>query len=215
VHGVEPASSSERKAVVAVGDKLDSSAWHQRRNDIVDTAARLFAANGYHATGVAELGEAVGLGRGALYYYIDSKENLLTLIHDRVIVDVLDAGEKAAALEGSASDRLRFLGHQLVNIIASFPDHVWVFLHEFRHLQGQPAEDFRKSRRAFERTIERILVDGVDSGEFEVANTRLAALGWLGLHNYVYIWHHSGGPFTPDLIAGNFADIFLFGIRSR
>jgi len=41
------------------------------------------------------------------------------------------------------------------------------------------------------------------------------ALGWLGLHNYVYIWHHSGGSFTPDLIADNFADIFLSGIRSH
>jgi TetR/AcrR family transcriptional regulator, cholesterol catabolism regulator len=201
--------------VVATEDKNESRAWHQRRDEIVDKAASLFAANGYHATGVAELGEAVGLGRGALYYYIESKENLLALIHDRVIVDVLDAGEKASVLEASASDRLRFLGHQLINIIASFPDHVWVFLHEFRHLRGQAAEDFRKNRRVFERTIERILVDGVDSGEFEVANTRLAALGWLGLHNYVYIWHHIGGPFTPDLIADNFADIFLSGIRHR
>jgi AcrR family transcriptional regulator len=186
-----------------------------RRNQIVDTAARLFASQGYDATGVAELGEAVGLGRGALYYYIRSKENLLALIHDRVIVELLAAGEETVALGTSASDRLRVLGHRLVNIIASHPDHVWVFLHEFRSLQGQAAEDFRTSRRAFERAIERILIDGVDTGEFQIANTRLAALGWLGLHNYVYIWHHAGGPFTPDLIAENFADIFIRGVQTR
>ena len=200
---------------MAVGDRREGSSWDTRRDEIVDTAAKLFASQGYDATGVAELGDAVGLGRGALYYYIESKENLLALIHDRVIVEVLAAGEESVALGVPASDRLRALGRRLVNIIASYPDHVWVFLHEFRSLQGQAAEDFRTSRRAFERAIERILIDGVDAGEFEIANTRLAALGWLGLHNYTYIWYHTGGPFTPDLIAENFADIFIRGVKAR
>jgi len=203
------------ETIVAVGDRREGGSWELRRDEIVQTAAQLFASQGYDATGVAELGDAVGLGRGALYYYIESKENLLALIHDRVIVEVLAAGEETVALEASASERLRILGRRLVNIIASFPDHVWVFLHEFRSLQGQAAEDFRTSRRTFERAIERILIDGVDSGEFQIANTRLTALGWLGLHNYTYIWYHAGGPFTPDLIADNFADVFLRGVQAR
>ncbi len=62
---------------MAVGAKRDNGAWELRRNEIVDEAARLFAARGYHATGVAELGDAVGLGRGALDDYIELKENLL------------------------------------------------------------------------------------------------------------------------------------------
>ena len=197
------------------GAKRDSGAWEQRRNEIVDCAAHLFATNGYHATGVAELGEAVQLGRGALYYYITSKENLLSLIHDRVIVDVLDVGEKAVALEGTASDRLRFLGEELLQIIVLFPDHVWVFLHEFRSLQGEAADDFRKSRRVFEQAIEQILQDGVDSGEFKIESPRLAALGWLGLHNYTYIWINEKGPFSPDKIAEHFSNIFLSGVLVR
>lgn len=201
--------------MVRRGAKRDSGAWEQRRYEIVDSAAHLFATNGYHATGVAELGEAVKLGRGALYYYITSKENLLLLIHDRVIVDVLAAGEKAVALEGTASERLRFLGGQLLHIIVSFPDHVWVFLHEFRSLQGEAGDEFRKSRRVFERAIEQILQDGVDSGEFIIDSPRLAALGWLGLHNYTYIWFNDKGPFSSDEIAEHFSDIFLSGVLVR
>ena len=197
------------------GERRDNGAWEQRRNEIVDLAAGLFAARGYHATGVAELGDTVGLGRGALYYYIESKENLLALIHDRVIVEVIAAGEKALALEDSNAERLRFLGRELVNIIATFPDHVWVFLHEFKSLQGEAAQEFRKNRRTFERAIERILIDGVDAGEFQIENTRLAALGWLGLHNYTYIWFSAKGPFSPELIAENFADIFIKGVARR
>ena len=200
---------------LTTGERRNSRAWERRRAEIVDEAARLFAAQGYHATGVAELGEAVGLGRGALYYYIESKENLLALIHDRVIVHVLVAGDRAVALDASASERLRFLSHELVNIIATYRDHVWVFLHEYRSLSGTAAGTFRASRHSFENSVETILIDGVNDGEFKIDNTRLSALAWLGLHNYVYIWFRPGGSFTVDMIAEEFSDTFLRGIIAR
>ncbi len=161
------------------------------------------------------MGDAVGLGRGALYYYIDSKENLLSLIHDRVIVHVLAAGDKAVALEGSAAERLRFLGRELIQIITLYPDHVWVFLPEFRSLSGPAAGPFRARRHSFENSIETILIDGVKAGEFKIANTRLTALAWLGLHNYIYIWYRPGGFITVDMIADNFSDTFLHGIVAK
>jgi AcrR family transcriptional regulator len=195
--------------------KRDRVNWHNRRNEIIDLAADLFAAKGYHATGVAELSEVANLGRGALYYYIESKENLLGLIHDRVMEDVLAAGASAHAMQASATERLTFLGRELIRIITAFPDHVWVFLHEFRNLTGDAAASFRKKRRAFEENVEEILCDGCASGEFVVKDTRLAALSWLGLHNYIYIWHHPGGPYTAEMIAEHFASIFLNGIHPR
>jgi AcrR family transcriptional regulator len=195
--------------------RRDQANWLQRRKEVVDHAAHLFAANGYHATGVAELGDGVGLARGALYYYIESKDTLLTLIHDRVMTEVLAAGDAAHALEATPTERLRFLGQELVRIITEFPDHVWVFLHEFRNLKGEAAITFRTQRQTFEKRIEEILIDGCKTGEFEIENTRLAALAWLGLHNYIYIWHHSGSPFTAEIIAEQFGRIFLDGIRSR
>ena len=200
---------------MAVGDRRNSRAWERRRNEIVDEAARLFAARGYHATGVAELRDTVGLGRGALYYYIDSKENLLSLIHDRVIVHVLAAGNKAEGLEGTASERLRYLSRELIQIVTLYPDHVWVFLHEYRSLSAAAAGTFRSSRQSFENSIESILIDGVQSGEFKIANTRLSALAWLGLHNYIYIWYRPGRTFTVDMISETFSDTFLNGIVVR
>jgi TetR/AcrR family transcriptional regulator, cholesterol catabolism regulator len=203
----------ERKSV-PVGARRDNGAWEQRRTSIVDTAAHLFATKGFHATGVADLGDAVGLGRGALYYYIESKENLLTLIHDRVMEVVLAAGEMALHEPGTATERLQHLGHELIRIIVSFPDHVWVFLHEFRSLTGEPAEEFRRKRRVFEVAVETILQDGIDAGEFQVDSVHLVALGWLGLHNYIYIWYHEHGSSNADEIADQFAKIFMYGIHT-
>ena len=45
------------------------------RDTIVDASARVFARQGYHATGIAELCDVNGLGKGAFYHYIGSKED--------------------------------------------------------------------------------------------------------------------------------------------
>ena len=59
-----------------------SEKWQARRDVIVDTSAPVFARRGYHATGIAELCEVNGLGKGAFYHYIGSKEELLAATED-------------------------------------------------------------------------------------------------------------------------------------
>src|SRR6476660_8202965 len=98
--------------------------WAARRESIIDTSALLFAANGYHGTGIAELCEANELGKGALYHYIGSKEELLAAIHDRVMDEVLQSSERVTNTNGTPTARLTQLGDELLDIIARYPDHV-------------------------------------------------------------------------------------------
>jgi len=46
------------------------------RKRLVQTALRLFASRGYHATGIADILRESGCKRGSLYYYFSSKEEL-------------------------------------------------------------------------------------------------------------------------------------------
>ena len=79
-----------------VKDKQGKSAkWQARRHEIVDASAKVFAERGYHATSTTELCEANGIGKGALYYYIGSKEELLAAIHDRVMDEVMLGADRA------------------------------------------------------------------------------------------------------------------------
>src|SRR5215469_6854916 len=143
-----------------------SSKWQQRRHAIVDTSATVFAERGYHATSTTELCEANGIGKGALYYYIGSKEALLAAIHDRVMDEVMLGADRVAEAVGSPSEQLAMLGDELLDVIHRYPDHVWVFLHEFTALTGDRAEQFRGRRREYERRVEAILEAGVHAGEF-------------------------------------------------
>jgi TetR/AcrR family transcriptional regulator, cholesterol catabolism regulator len=189
-----------------------SPKWQARREAIIDTSARVFARRGYHATGISELCDANDLGKGALYHYIGSKEELLAAIHDRVMDEVLLGAERVAEAGGSPSEQLSMLGNELLDVIHRYPDHVWVFLHEFPALTGERAAKFRARRKEYERSVEGVLRAGVKSGEFRDIDPWLTARAWLGMHNYTYLWLKSGGRLSARDVAKPFADIFMRGI---
>jgi len=198
---------------VATNDSRRGAKWQLRREAIIDISARLFANRGYHATGITELCEANELGKGALYHYIGSKEELLAAIHDRVMDEVMLGADRVGAAGGSASTRLALLGQELVDVIHRYPDHVWVFLHEFPALTGERAARFRARRHDYERQVESVLEAGVRSGEFRDLDPWLTARAWLGMHNYTYLWLKAGGHLSARDVAQPFAEIFFRGIR--
>jgi hypothetical protein len=106
------------------------------------------------------------------------------------------------------------LGDELLDVIARYPDHVWVFLHEFPALRDERAEQFRRRRRDYEARVEAVLQAGVDSGDFGDIDPRLTALAWLGMHNYTYLWLKPGGALSARGVAKLFADIFIGGIAN-
>jgi AcrR family transcriptional regulator len=189
-----------------------SANWRARYETIIDSSARVFAQRGYHATGITELCTANGLGKGALYHYIGSKEELLAAIHDRVMDEVMLGAERVARAGGTASTQLAELGKELLDVIHRYPDHVWVFLHEFPALTGERSERFHKRRRAYEQQVEAVLRAGIAAGEFRDVDPRLTALAWLGMHNYTYLWLKAGGRLTARDVAKPFAEIFIRGI---
>jgi AcrR family transcriptional regulator len=186
--------------------------WEARRDAIVDTSARVFARQGYHATGITELCAANDLGKGALYHYIGSKEQLLAAIHDRVMDEVMLGADRVAEVGGSPSEQLSMLGDELLDVIHRYPDHVWVFLHEFPALTGERATQFRQRRRAYERRVEDVIRAGVESGEFREVDPWLTSMAWFGMHNYTYLWLKPGGRLSARDVAKPFADIFMRGI---
>ncbi len=188
--------------------------WQARREAIIDTSARAFARQGYHATGINELCDANDLGKGALYHYIGSKEGLLAAIHDRVMDEVLRGADRVAEAGGSPPAQLEMLGDELLDVIHRYPDHVWVFLHEFPALTGDRAATFRERRREYERRVEGVLRAGVESGEFRDLDPWLTARAWLGMHNYTYLWLRPGQRLTARDVAKPFAEIFTRGIQS-
>lgn len=197
---------------VRPADASRSVKWRRRREQIVDTSAKVFADRGFHGTSTTELCEANGLGKGALYYYIGSKEELLAAIHDRVMDEVMVGADRVAGAGGTPPEQLAALGRELLDVIARYPDHVWVFLHEFPALTGDNATQFRTRRHQYEQAVESVIAAGVESGHFRAVDARLTSRAWLGMHNYTYLWLKPGGTLSAAEVAEQFADVFIRGV---
>jgi AcrR family transcriptional regulator len=191
--------------------------YHRMRDQVVDVAVELFSKQGYASTGVADIGEAAGLARGALYYYIGSKEALLAEIHDRVMDPLLAEAAAIVELDLSFQARLRLLSESLLWQIVNRRDHVWVFLHEYRHLQGEYRLRFRDKRNRFERHIRNVLADGRRDGmlQAKMRDLELATLAFLNLHNYTYQWLAGRNDLRVEELARFYCEIFFNGVLAR
>lgn len=159
-----------------------------RRQKIIDTAAELFARQGYAATSVNDLGRAVGLAKGALYYYIGSKENLLIEIQSRVMAPLLARAREIAGLPEEPLLRLRLLSESLLTIIFRRLDHIWVYEHDYRSLTGDYLQTLLRQRADFEQLITDLLTEAVEQGTFRAFESHLGTLQFLNLHNHTYQW---------------------------
>ncbi len=80
-----------------------------RREQILETAAELFAARGYHGVSVAELGAACGISGPALYKHFASKQAVLAEMLVSISEELLSVGRSRVAAAGDPIEALRGL----------------------------------------------------------------------------------------------------------
>jgi AcrR family transcriptional regulator len=178
---------------------------------ILRVAAEVFARKGYHGTGVAELGEAAGLKRGALYYHIGSKEDLLFNLSKRHVEEALERGRVVVDSDLHPVDKLRALAREHVQTIAARRDEVIVVLREQHALTGKRARQLNKLRDEHQDLFARVLREGVDQGVFRNAD-HVTVLGVLGILNWTYVWFDAAkGPLSPEQVADRLTDIVVYG----
>jgi AcrR family transcriptional regulator len=80
-----------------------------RREQILDTAATLFAERGFHGVSVVELGAACGISGPALYKHFESKDAMLAEMLVDISEELLRVGRQRSAGAADAATALRAL----------------------------------------------------------------------------------------------------------
>ncbi|PWV65562.1 TetR family transcriptional regulator [Plasticicumulans acidivorans] len=71
----------------------------QTRTLILDTAEKLFHEQGVSHTSLADIAQAAGLTRGAIYWHFQDKLDLFNAMHERIAMPFSETLEKLATLE--------------------------------------------------------------------------------------------------------------------
>jgi AcrR family transcriptional regulator len=183
-----------------------------RRAQIAAVAARLFAEHGYAETSMRDIAAAVGMGLGAIYYHIESKEELLARIHEEYVGTIVVELEHICAQDLPAIDALHAAGELMMRHLHTYRDHMVAFFTEQRRIRGERFAEVAARRRDFERLLEGLLRRGVDEGSLHPHDVRLTVLAMLGMFNYGHQWYRPDGRLTPEQIGHSFIDLVLQGI---
>jgi len=207
-------SSQPRRATSPVrsGGILANSA---RRREIVDRAAELFEKRGYHNVSVEDIATAVGLRKSSLYHHIESKDQILALIHHEFMDLVIGRQEARLAIPMSNSQRLLEVMADILQLMETHRGHVRVFFEHYRELPESDRRDVKVERDRYEGMVEQVLRVGIDQGEFRPVDVRLTALAIFGACNWAYQWYRRGGPLGTRDIAYIFWDIFSQGLAAE
>lgn len=175
----------------------------RRRDQILRTAAQLFAARGFHAVGIAELGDAVALGRGSLYHHIGSKEDLLYDISREYIADLSAHATEVVRRPLPPAERLALLGDYLMLKIASHQAELTVCFREVQSLTGERHREVMALHAAYEGAWKKLLRDGEAAGVFRPYDP-IVLKGLLGMYFYSYLWLKPSGRTGPRDVAERF-----------
>ena len=181
---------------------------------IREEATKLFAKNGYHATGIEDISRAVGLGRGALYHHIGSKEQLLFEISSMGLDELMTKSQAIIDQDMSASEKLRALSRVLMRNLAENQSAMTVYLREVGLMSRKYRTRLVTRRHRYEDLWTALLEEGIASGEFLDLDPTIVK-GMLGMHNYAYLWLHPDGRLSPEEIADLFCSVILKGLERQ
>jgi AcrR family transcriptional regulator len=187
----------------------------ERWAELIGVATQVFYEKGYDAASLQDIADRLGMLKGSLYYYIQSKEDLLFDVISAVHKDGLAVVRARADTPGDALERLRHVivghvEHTCANLVATA-----VFLHELSALPPERRLEVLGTEHAYQAVfrdlIELAQKDGLVRADVD---PRLAALSVLGSTNWVYRWFRPGGDFSAEQIARELAEMAIRGIAT-
>lgn len=157
----------------------------ETRHRILQAALDAFMHHGYHSTTMDDIATQSGTSKGTLYWYFDSKEDLLESAV-RALFESAFGEEALSALDAYdlAADKLRALVQSMVAFIRE-ADGVFNLLLEFwasSSEREQAADLWMDLLVQYKDLVTRIIEEGVASGEFRPVDAE--SLVWALLSTY-------------------------------
>lgn len=184
-------------------------AYDARRETILETAASLFASQGYERTTIRDVARAAGISVAGLYYYVRGKEELLYHICERSFSMVLDALTDKLERTPDPRSRVRVVIHNHLEHFLRHMSEMKVLTRELDALQGAHATQIYALRHRY-YTICRTVVSDVAAAGGAVP-VRLATMGLFGMLNWIHMWYRPEADGDAETLADGMTRIFLDG----
>jgi len=184
-----PATARASAADAGEGSRQLTTQGRERKQQLVDCAAQLFAERGFDETRIKDIVDRAGVAKGLFYWYFDNKEALFAEVaadirlrlrkHQAAAIDP-DAGPLRQIRQGSQAS-VRFMAENA---------------HFFSLLEAETGAVTQEARRAGTaqhiRDVRGLITRGQEQGAILDENPELLALAVVGTVGYYSHYHRTG-----------------------
>jgi AcrR family transcriptional regulator len=144
----------------------NESLIERRYTELIAAATRLFERKGFDKTTIEEIAEQLGLSVGAIYRYVERKEDILLLTLARTLWGFQQEVGEATRGVAEPDERLRRAIHIYFTNIATYSTSALLAYRESYVLTGEARELVKEMERETNVIFERIIEDGIAAGVF-------------------------------------------------
>jgi AcrR family transcriptional regulator len=193
----------------------NSSEDPEKRQAILEQAIRTFAELGFRGTDVQAIADRAGVGKGTVYRYFHSKEDLFWAATFKV-VKLLEKNIFGAMedVEGACA-KIRAAAIAYARFFETNPQYLEVFVQDRAEFRGAAPESHREYQQQMIQRMEKVLLQGIETGELRPLDTfqTTHACGSL-LYGIVVLGSHLTSVPAAQM-AEHAIDIFLRGMSSE
>lgn len=204
----KPRARTDKNKAPAARSRAGRVSGARREQEVLDAAAKVFFSRGYADASVQDIADELGILKGSLYHYIDSKEDLLFRLIIEVHDDVQSILEEVNALEGVGSlARLHeYFTRQAAYMTRNLAK-LAIYYHDMDQLSGSRHNDLAAKRVVHTRYVTDLIRQAQAEGDVDRdLDPQLMGQFAFGTLIWMYRWYKPSGKFKADDVANGLAD---------
>ena len=190
----------------------------ERRQRILDAAARALADYGYSEAKLSDIAQEAGTHAGSIYYYFPSREDLVKEVMltslDRMIKFPGSVDEEIAK-QPPIDQILAFIRLVVEQTLAPNDHYFRAYMRNGNQVPETIRVVIEARRQHMRRTLAQLLRDAQAAQQVPAhLDAGIVAQFLIGATNWVGTWYDPAGPYSVGEIADTFLDLALNGILS-
>lgn len=191
--------------------KASRSLNGERAKEIYKEAARIFHQHGFDATSMDDLARALRMTKAGLYYYIDSKEDLLFRIMDHAMDWVEKEVLAPAQAEPDPERRLELIVRRHALELLESAHDIPILTDEVAALTPKHRKNILGRKRAYINLVRDTLDALQRQGKLREVDTTVATFSLFGMLLWLPRWYKKSGRLTSAQVRGHLTAIVRGG----
>ncbi|MBN1996461.1 TetR/AcrR family transcriptional regulator [candidate division KSB1 bacterium] len=188
----------------------------ETKEKIFTVAAHLFADKGFNGVSMREISLKSGVSKPTIYYYFGNKEGIYQDLVKAGLDYTRDELKKIIGLQLPVKEKLTLALKTFFEMCVKHPEFVKLVTMVYAQLENNPIlEKFNSEDEHPRKLLERMICDGIRSGEFADSIDPQITEGMVSGVFLYYIWQHLNGSWNiqTDKLAEQIIDNVFKGLN--